>query len=157
MGDGLGRFRHPAKLMGRMQLMSGDGKPTPRINPDNARFWESVHEGALRLPRCGDCRAWHWPPGPVCPTCFSDRIGWEEAQGHGTVSTWTVVHKDWFPAFKADIPYTVAQIELTEGVRLTASIVECPADALRVGLPVEVVFDRVTEALTLPRFRPRQG
>ena len=104
-----------------------------------------------------DCRAWHWPPGPVCPTCFSDRIGWEEAQGHGTVSTWTVVHKDWFPAFKADIPYTVAQIELAEGVRLTANIVECPADALRVGLPVEVVFDRVTEALTLPRFRPRQG
>ena len=97
MGDGLGRFRHPAELRGRTQLMSGYEKPTPRINPDNARFWESAHEGALRLPRCGDCRAWHWPPGPVCPACFSDRIGWEEAQGHGTVSTWTVVHKDWFP------------------------------------------------------------
>ena len=68
-----------------------------------------------------------------------------------------MVHKDWFSAFKADIPYAVAQIELAEGVRLTASIVDCPVDALRVGLPVEVVFDRVTEALTLPRFRPRRG
>ena len=137
--------------------MSAYEKPTPRINPDNARFWESAHEGVLRLPRCGDCAVWHWPPGPVCPTCFSERIGWEAAQGHGTVSTWTVVHQDWFPAFKADIPYTVAQIELAEGVRLTADIVECPADKLRVGLPVEVVFDSVTETLTLPRFRPRRG
>ena len=136
--------------------MSVDEKPTPRINPDNAPFWESAHEGVFRLPRCGDCAAWHWPPGPVCPTCFSGRIGWEEAQGHGMVSTWTVVHQDWFPAFRNDIPYAVAQIELAEGVRLTANIVDCPADKLRVGLPVEVVFDRVTEALTLPRFRPRQ-
>ena len=60
--------------------MSAYDKPTPRINPDNAPFWESAHEGALRLPRCGDCRAWHWPPGPVCPACFSDRIGWEETE-----------------------------------------------------------------------------
>ena len=50
----------------------------------------------------------------------------------------------------------MAQIELAEGVRLTADIVECPVDKLRVGLSVEVVFDRVTETLTLPRFRPRQ-
>ena len=68
-----------------------------------------------------------------------------------------MVHQDWFPAFRADIPYAVAQIELAEGVRLTANIVDCPADELRVGLPVEVVFDRVTETLTLPRFRPRRG
>ena len=68
-----------------------------------------------------------------------------------------MVHQSWFPAFKADIPYAVAQIDLAEGVRLTANIVECPADKLRVGLPVEVVFDRVTETLTLPRFRPRRG
>ena len=137
--------------------MSVHEKPTPRINPDNARFWESAHEGVLRLPRCGDCTTWHWPPGPVCPACFSERIGWEAAQGRGTVSTWTVVHQDWFPAFKADIPYAVAQIELAEGVRLTADIVDCPADKLRVGLPVEVVFDSVTETLTMPRFRPRRG
>ena len=137
--------------------MSAYDKPTPRINPDNARFWESAHEGVLRLPRCRDCRAWHWPPGPVCPTCFSGRIDWEAAQGHGKVSTWTVVHKDWFPAFKTDIPYAVAQIELAEGIRLTAGIVACPAEKLRVGLPVEVVFDRETETLTLPRFRPRRG
>ena len=136
--------------------MSGYRKPAPRINPDNARFWESAHQGTLRLPRCKDCAAWHWPPGPACPTCFSGRLDWAEAEGHGTVSAWTAVHKDWFPAFRDDIPYAVAQIELAEGVRLTADIVDCPAEELRVGLPVEVVFDRVTETLTLPRFRPRR-
>ena len=60
-------------------------------------------------------------------------------------------------ALTTAVIHAVAQIELAEGVRLTANVVDCPVDALRVGLPVEVVFDRVTEALTLPRFRPRQG
>lgn len=66
------------------------------------------------------------------------------------------MHKDWFPAFRDEIPYAVAQVELAEGVRFTASIVECPAEALRGGLPVEAVFDRVTETLALPRFRPHR-
>ena len=130
--------------------------PEPRINPDNARFWESAHEGVLRLPRCADCAAWHWPPGPGVPRLLlrADRLGGSRS-GHGTVSAWTVVHKDWFPAFKANIPYAVAQIELAEGVRLTANIVDCPADALRVGLPVEVVFDRVTDTLSRCRASAR--
>ena len=68
-----------------------------------------------------------------------------------------VVHQDWFPAFRADIPYAVAQVEFVEGVRLIADIVDRPADKLRVGLPVEVVFDSVTETLTLPRFSPRRS
>ena len=46
---------------------------------------------------------------------------------------------------------------MSAALRDKAAIVECPADELRIGLPVEVVFDRVTETLTLPRFRPRRG
>ena len=151
MGDGLGRFRDPPQLS---PLMSEYAKPLPRINPDNARFWESAHEGVLRLPRCTACEAWYWPPGPVCPDCFSEKVGWHEASGQGVVSTWTAVHKAWFPAFEAEIPYVVAQIELAEGPRITAGLIDCGAAELRVGLPVEVAFDRVTDALTLPMFRP---
>ena len=134
--------------------MSSYEKPRPRINPDNARFWESAREGVLRLPRCRACGAWHWPPGPVCPDCLSERIGWRRASGRGVVSTWTRVHKAWFPTFETEIPYVVIQVELTERVRLTAGLVDCPAEALRVGMEVKVVFERVAETLTLPKFRP---
>ena len=58
--------------------MAAYEKPLPRITPDNAPFWAAARAHVLRLPRCRDCAAWHWPPGPVCPECFSPRIGWRK-------------------------------------------------------------------------------
>ena len=55
----------------------------------------------------------------------------------------------------ADIPYNAVQIRLEEGICLTGNVVGIANEALRVGLPVEVVFDDVTPEATLTRFRPR--
>lgn len=130
-------------------------KPLPRLTPDNRVFWESAREHRLMLPTCLDCERPHWPPGPVCPHCFSERLTWKQASGRGTVSSWVVVHKAWLPAFAADIPYNAVQVELEEGVRLTGNLVDAPNEMLRVGLPVDVVFDDVTPEATLTRFRMR--
>jgi len=128
-------------------------KPLPRVSPDNRPFWDGCKQHELRLPFCAACGKPHLPPGPVCPFCFGDRLDWRPASGRGTVTSFTVVHQPWFPAFKAELPYNIVQVELAEGPRLTASLVGANAD-LRVGLPVEVVFDDVTPDVTLPRFRP---
>lgn len=130
-------------------------KPVPRITPDNAPFWEGCRQHRILLPTCVSCRRPHWPPGPVCPYCFGDALAWEQATGRGVVSSWVVVHKAWLPAFAADLPYNAVQVELEEGVRLTCNLVGAGNEALRVGLPVEAVFDDVTPDATLPRFRPR--
>jgi uncharacterized OB-fold protein len=127
-------------------------KPLPRIGPDTAPFWAATRSGELQLPFCRECNKAHWPAGPVCPFCFADAIEWRRATGRGTVSTFTVVHKAWFPAFAAEIPSNVVQVELEEGPRLTANLVD---GVPRIGLQVEVVFDAVTPDITLPRFRPR--
>jgi uncharacterized OB-fold protein len=125
-------------------------KPLPRITPDSEPFWKALRERKLVLPYCRECAKPHLPPGPVCPFCFSGRLEWRPASGHGRISTWTVVHKAWFPAFAEDIPYNVVQVELEEGPRLTASVIGLPNERLEVGLPVVIDFDD----LTLPRFRP---
>jgi uncharacterized OB-fold protein len=130
-------------------------KPLPRITPDNKPFWEGLRQRRLVLPYCLNCQRPHLPPGPVCPWCFTERIEWRPASGGGKISTWTVVHKAWFPAFAAEIPYNVVQVELEEGPRLTASMRGLPNENLRVGLPVVIEFDEVTSEITLPRFRPR--
>ena len=44
-----------------------------------------------------------------------------------------------------------------EGPRLTANLVDVPIDAIRIGMPVEVVFDDVTPEISLPRFRRATG
>ena len=136
--------------------MSEHTKPLPRITPDNQPFWDALRERKLVLPHCAACAKPHLPPGPVCPFCFADRLEWRPASGRGTVSTWTVVHKEWLPAFAADIPYNVVQVELEEGPRMMAHIVDVAPDpaALRCDLPLEVVFEDLTAEITLPKFRP---
>jgi len=133
--------------------MSSLNRPRPRIGPDNEPFWEGCRSRSLMLPTCAECGKAHLPPGPVCPFCLSDRITWQRATGHGRVSTWTIVHKAWFPAFRDDIPYNVVQIELDEGPRLTSSLVGLSGRTPEIGQRVEVVFDDVDDTLTLHRFR----
>jgi len=127
-----------------------DAKPLPRISPDNAPFWAGCKRHELVLPFCAACGRPHLPPGPVCPFCLGDRLDWRRASGRGVVSSWTVVHQPYFPAFKADLPYNVVQVELAEGPRLTANLVEAPNAALEVGLAVEVVFDDGRHLAALP-------
>ena len=131
--------------------MTSYARPLPRITPDNAPFWEAARRHELRLPKCDACGRIWWPPGPVCPDCLGDRISWAPVSGRGTVSSFVVFHKAWFPEFET--PYAVVQIELEEGPRLTANLVDVPNAEIRVGMPVAVVFDDVTPGVTIPRFR----
>jgi uncharacterized OB-fold protein len=135
--------------------MKIDPKPRPRIGPDSAPFWQGCREHKLMLPTCEACARAHLPAGPVCPFCFADAIAWKQATGKGRINTWTVVHKAWFPAFAAESPYNVIQVELDEGPRLTSSLVG--GGKPQIGQRVEVVFDDVDVELTLHRFRPVQG
>jgi uncharacterized OB-fold protein len=73
------------------------------------------------------------------------------------VYTFTVTHQNQAPGFRDELPYVLAYVELEEGVRLLTNIVGCPPDEVRIGTPVEVVFDDVTTEVTLPRFRPARS
>ena len=94
--------------------MNEPNKPLPRVGPDTAPFWAGTREGKLLLPYCAECGRPHLPAGPVCPFCLSSRLDWRAASGRGRISTYTVVHKEWFAAFAADLPYNVIQVELAE-------------------------------------------
>ena len=135
------------------------GKPLPVADPVTAPFWESVRAHAMRLQRCNACGRWIFYPRGLCPHCFSDDLAWEPVAGTGVVHAFTIVHRHPSPAFQAAIPYVVALIELDEGARLLSNLVEVAPDpaAVRVGLPVEVVYDDITPEVTLPKFRPRRG
>ena len=49
----------------------------------------------------------------------------------------------------------VCIIELEEGWHMLSNIIDCPVEDVKVGMPVEVVFQKESEEITLPRFRPR--
>jgi uncharacterized OB-fold protein len=131
-------------------------KPLPAITEDGAPFWEGCRHGQLRVQRCTACGHLRWPPSILCPKCLAEGGEWTALSGRGTIYSFIIVHRPQHPAFFDDVPYNVAIVELDEGVRMHSNVVECANEELRVGLPVEVVFDVRNEEITLPRFRPRR-
>ena len=131
-------------------------KPLPRPSEDTAPYWEAAQKGELRMQRCGDCGHVRFPPALLCARCLSDTHAWVKLSGRGTVFSWIVVHQSQHPAFNADVPYNVAIIQLEEGPRLHTNIIECPNDQIRIGMPVEVAFVRVSDDTALVKFRPRR-
>jgi len=79
---------------------------------------------------------------------------WVEVSGRGKVYTWVVIHQRYHPGFVEELPYNVTLVELEEGPRLITNIVGCNNEDLHVGMDVEVVFEDVTEEITLPKFKP---
>lgn len=128
------------------------GKPLPKIDERSRPWWDAAREHRLLLQRCAACGHVAFPPAPLCPRCRGTELGWMEAAGRGRVWSWTVFHKSYFAGYAEDIPYAVAIVELEEGPRLWTHVVG--DDQLRVGLPVEVIYDDVTEDVTLVKFRP---
>ena len=55
-------------------------------------------------------------------------------------------------------PYVIAIVELDEqpGLRLTTNIVNCPVEAVHIGMRVRVLFDH-REDVWLPLFEPLPG
>ena len=129
-------------------------KPLPEITEDNRPFWEGCKQHKLLLQRCSKCGHLR-DAAPICPECWSADHDWVEASGRGTVYSWIVVHQRYGRAFEDDLPYNVTIVELEEGPRLLTNLVEIDNADIRPGLSVEVVWDDVTEEITLPKFRPR--
>ncbi len=129
-------------------------KPLPNPTEDSAPYWAAAHRGELRMQRCEGCGHIRFPPSLLCPRCLSSGAEWVRLGGRGRVYSWIVVHQSQHPAFNADVPYNVAIVELDEGPRLHTNILDCPNDQICIGMPVEVVFDKVSDDTTLPKFRP---
>jgi hypothetical protein len=127
--------------------------PLPRPTALSRPHWDGCKEGVLRVQRCGACGHFVFIPQPLCTRCQSDALEWVASRGRGTVYSYTVVHRAPRPDFA--VPYVVAIVELEEGWHMLTNLVDVAPDAVRVGMPVEVKFLQMSEAITLPYFRPR--
>ena len=130
--------------------------PLPQPDDDLvAAFWEHCAREELRFQRCSQCGTWRHLPRLRCAQCGSPEFTWERSSGRGRVYTWTVTHQAPLRAFASRGPYATLVVELDEGVRIVAGLAGASPDALRLDLPVEVVFERVSPEWALPYFRPR--
>jgi len=130
------------------------GKPVPRMDEESKGYWEACRRHELRVQRCGSCRLLRFYPRATCPRCMSSDVEWILCSGRAEVYTFTVTHQNHAPGFRDSLPYVLGYVELEEGVQMLTNIVECSPDDVKIGMPVEVTFEDVTDEIAIPRFRP---
>ncbi|MEC9175924.1 MAG: Zn-ribbon domain-containing OB-fold protein [Pseudomonadota bacterium] len=133
--------------------MSSDGRVIPVPTPETQHYWDGAKAGELRLQRCTDCGHIYFPPRPFCPTCGSRSVEVFIASGRGRLFSYVINH---LPSPGFTPPFAIAVVELEEGPRLMSNIVGCPQtpEALQIDMPLEVTFERLTDEITLPQFKP---
>ncbi|PKV90567.1 hypothetical protein ATK30_1315 [Amycolatopsis echigonensis] len=122
----------------------------PVISHDTKFFWDGLREGELRIQRWGDVL--RHPPGPMPPDGSLDTVpDYVVASGRGTVYSFVVHHHPAVPGKR--LPFVVALVELEEGVRVMAELLDAEPDEVHIGLPVTAAFVRVDDELTLPAWK----
>lgn len=127
----------------------------PQPTPETQHFWDGCRAGELRLQRCLACSQSYFPPRPFCPKCASREVEIYVACGRATLYSYIINHRP-----RSDLgpePHSIAVVTLEEGPRMMTNIVGCPQtpEALLLDMPLEVIFEKQTEEISLPLFRRR--
>lgn len=134
--------------------MSEYQKPLPEIQPWSKSFWEGTKARKLLIQECKACGMKIFYPRKYCPECWSDNLFWFKASGKAKIFSCSTTLAGVEERFAADLPFVLALVDLKEGVRMMTNIVDCKPEEVHIGMDVEVVFEDVTDEITLPKWRP---
>jgi uncharacterized protein len=128
-------------------------KPVPETQPWSEKFWEGTKQGKLLIQFCKDCKSYIFYPRKFCPECWSGNLDWKQASGKAKIYTFSTAYSMVEPKFMDELPYTIAYVDLEEGVRMMTRIVDCKPEDLSFDMDVEVLFYE-RNGYFLPYFRP---
>jgi uncharacterized OB-fold protein len=77
-------------------------------------------------------------------------------KGQAKIYTWTYVKWNLGPLYYAQGPYIVAYVEFDDapGVHLITNLVDCKPEKVYIGMPVEVIFQRINDEVSMPLVKP---
>ena len=112
------------------------------------RFWREIPQRYnLIADQCGNCNKVYFPPREVCPYCRRESMGKMKElklKGEGKVVTYTIIHTA--PEhFEGQAPYPIVIIALDEGPKITAQLVDCEIDDVKIGMKVKLTFRKIQE------------
>ena len=130
-------------------------KPIPTVTPAMSEFFAAARTGVLKVQKCGACGALRFPAFELCSKCNSSKSSWVAVSGRGEVFSYNIMHQVYHPAFAGEVPYAVVVVELEEGCKFVSNLLGVKPHEIKCGMPVEVVFEKVTPEMMLPKFRLR--
>lgn len=132
--------------------MGKDERPKPEANEDSREFWAGIKSHQILVQKCSSCGLLRFYPRILCPECLSDQFQWIPCSGKGRIYSHTTVYRPPLPAFEEFVPYTIALIDLEEGIRIL-SRVEGDPDSIAIGVRVSVLFEDFSGEIALPKFK----
>ncbi|HMN51641.1 MAG TPA: Zn-ribbon domain-containing OB-fold protein [Xanthobacteraceae bacterium] len=140
--------------------MNAEVKPrmAPRANVyvNTDPFWQAAQKRELVIQYCKDSGKFQHYPRPVSIYTGKRNLEWRKVSGKGTIYAHTTIRIPG-PGLDGRLPLPVATVELDEGVRMIANIIETDAADIKVGAKVEVAWDKITEDFVYPAFKVVKG
>ena len=134
----------------------------PPIGGSAAAFWEGARRGELRVQQCSETGRLIFPPRPMSPWAPHAEPIWTTLSGRGTIWSFVVPHPPLLPYYAERAPYNVIAVSLAEdpSVRLIGNLVareggeigEIDPGEIEIGAAVRVVFERMDNEVSLPRW-----
>jgi uncharacterized protein len=119
-------------------------------------FWDAAKREQLVAPKCANCGTFRMPPSRFCTNCLSMDLEYEPLTGTGTVFTFIIVRHPLNPMAADYVPFMPAAIDAdgAPGMRFISNVVDCEPEDVHVGMKVKVVWNHVSDTLTLPYWAP---
>lgn len=111
--------------------------------PNPARYWREIPQRyRLEAGKCKSCGEIYFPPRRICARCRARAFETVALKDEGKLLAHTVIRVG--PSqFSDQTPYAVGIVELDDGVRITAQIVDCDFKDLTAGLRLKIEFRRI--------------
>jgi hypothetical protein len=137
------------------------GDKTPRRIPVMSKVLKLTgdgSEGVLLGVMCQNCGEYILGMPSFCPKCMSSDLKAVELGKHGILRTFTVI---WAPppGWQGPVPYILGAVELPEGPDILSEVVDCPREALKVGMSMELTVrvggkDKEGNEIMVYKWRP---
>jgi len=114
-----------------------------------ALMWRRIPERYNLIgTHCERCGTNYFPSRPICPECRrKGKVVKKKFSGKGVIYSYTLVTAP--PSgFELEAPYPMAIIQLEEGARVTAQLVETDYAKVKLGAHVELAFRKIQEENT---------
>ncbi len=112
--------------------------PSPRYTREMPQRYR------LEAGKCKKCGKIFFPPRLICSNCKSREFEKVVLSDTGKIVTHTTIRVA-PEQFSTQVPYNVAIIELNDGVRIMAQVVDCKPEDMAIGKSVKLVFRKIQE------------
>jgi uncharacterized OB-fold protein len=116
-----------------------------------ASFWQSLRNHQLVIQQCKACGTAQNPAEYLCYACHSSQFEWITLAAAGHIFSWTRVWHPVHDLLTDRVPYVLVWVEIDhkDQPRFLGNLLGDPMQEVRIGAPVEGVFEDHAEGTLL--------